>query len=93
MSAMPAHADPYAIGITGVWESKFVSEGRDWLDEGGLFSIEALAEWEEVTVGAWGGVGDSESYEELDALIEYGLVAGSFDAYLGYTRVEYLEDD
>ncbi|MCP3676182.1 MAG: hypothetical protein GY721_00920 [Deltaproteobacteria bacterium] len=82
-----------AIGLTAQWESKYVSEGRDNLSEGGIFSFEATAELQGFTTGAWYASGYSESYEELNLFIEYGADIRFVSAYVGYTRLEFLETD
>ena len=89
----PASADQPAFSVTGLWESKYISEGRDNLEDGGLFSVEGSAELQGATLGVWFATGDRESYEELNVSIEYGFAAGPVDAYIGYTRLEFLEDD
>ena len=82
-----------AFGASAKWESKYVTEGRDNLGDGGIITFEGAAEWEGLTAGAWLAVGDSESYQELDLYIEYGFATGPIEAYVGYTRLEFLQDD
>lgn len=81
------------FGVTTMWESKYVSQGRDNLDDGGIFSFEGTADWYGMTVGTWFATGDSEYYDELNFYIEYGLEFSLLDAYVGYTRLEYLKDN
>ena len=82
-----------AFDFTTTWESKYVSEGRDNLEDGGILAFEAAAEWRGLTAGAWLAAGDSESYEELNLYAEYGFELGPVAAYAGHTRLEFLEDD
>ena len=49
----PASADQPAFSVTGLWESKYISEGRDNLEDGGLFSVEGSAELQGATLGVW----------------------------------------
>jgi hypothetical protein len=85
-------AEP-TFSVTGLWESKYISEGRNNLENGGLFSVDGNAEWHGATLGVWFATGDRESYEELNLSLEYGFSAGPVDAYIGYTRLEFLEED
>ena len=82
-----------AFGLVALLESKYVTEGRDNLGDGGLLSVEAIAEWQGLVAGAWFATGESESYEELNLFVEYGLDLGPVGTYIGYTRLEFPEDD
>jgi len=90
---LPTAPSRPAFGITGARESKYVSEGRNNLDDGGVYSLEGVAEWRELTAGAWFATGDSTSYEELNLFLNYGLELGPVYAFVGITRLEFLEDD
>jgi hypothetical protein len=79
------------VGYAAVWESKYVSEGRDNLEEGGIFFLEADLEWEHFATGAWVALGDQPSYEEVNLFAEYFFQVGEFEAYLGYTRLEFTD--
>ena len=81
-----------AIGYGSFWESKYVSEGRDNLEQGGLFSTEIGAQWDAFAIGAWFAFGDSDAYEELNFFVEYGFTLGALEAYFGYTRLEFTAD-
>lgn len=85
--------DNVAFGITGRWDSKYVSEGRDNLEEGGLFSVDSSAEWSDLALGVWFAFGDSETYEELNLYIQYGVTFGPVEVYLGYARLEFTHND
>ena len=85
--------DVPSVAVTALWETKYVSEGRDNFEDGGLFSVEAVAEWEQFLVGGWYGVGETETYQELNIFAEYGLSLGPLSAYVGVTRLEFIEDD
>ena len=90
-----AHAASEAptYNMTLLSESKYISEGRDNLEDSALLSIEGTAEWQGATLGLWYATGESEAYDELNVFIEYGFELGIVDASLGYTRLEFLEDD
>jgi hypothetical protein len=82
-----------AFEIATVWEDRYVSEGRNNLADGGISTIAAGAEWQGLAVGVWYAVAQSESYDELQVGIEYQMEFGPLEAYAGYTRLEFLDDD
>lgn len=88
-----AEADVPVFTLTSAWQNKYVLEGRDALGDGGLATVEGSAELNGFTAALWYGVGTGESYQELNASLEYGLSLGAVDAYLGYTRLEFLKYD
>ncbi|MEX0324705.1 MAG: hypothetical protein AB3N33_01320 [Puniceicoccaceae bacterium] len=81
------------IGYGLLWESRYVSEGRDNLDQGGLLAGEIDMGWENLVFGAWFAVGDSVAYEELNLYLEYGFELGPLEAHAGYTRLEFTADN
>lgn len=80
------------FAVTGLWQNKYITEGRDNLGNGGLLSLEGAAEWRGAAVGVWLATGDSESYDEVNIFLEKGFSAGALEGYLAYTRLEFLED-
>jgi hypothetical protein len=82
-----------AYEIATVWESKYVSEGRNNLADGGISTIAVDAEWQGLSVGVWYAVAQSESYDEFQVSIEYQMEFGPLETYAGYTRLEFLDDD
>jgi hypothetical protein len=82
-----------AVGYGVMWESKYISEGRNNLDDGGLFSMEVDFERDSFAGGIWFAMGDSTSYEELNLFLEYGFDLGPLEAYIGYTRLEFTADN
>lgn len=82
-----------SLNITAMWESKYVSEGRDNLNSGGIFSFEATSGYKNLTGGAYFATADRESYEELNLFVEYGFELKSVEGYFGYTRLEFINDD
>lgn len=94
-SATELHAESstpeYAAAL--LWDSKYVSEGRNNLDDGGLLSLELTATWDSVSAGLWLADGTDSGYNELNLFIEYGFSIGTADAYVGYTRLEFPDDD
>ncbi len=82
-----------SYSATALWESRYISEGRDNLDDGGLFSVEGAAEFKGLAAGLWYAVADTVSYDELNLFIQYGLEWGAVAMSGGYTRLEFLKDD
>jgi hypothetical protein len=80
------------VGLSALWESKYVSEGRNNLENGGIFSLEAVMEWNGLLAGVWYAVGDDETYQEVNFFVEYGFGIGPLDLSAGYARLEFLED-
>jgi hypothetical protein len=80
------------FALVSLWESKYVSEGRNNLDDGGLFSIEGVMEWKGLLGGVWFAGGDDENYKEVNVFLEYDLEMGPLDFSLGYARLESIED-
>jgi hypothetical protein len=98
----PLHHDPTLehesnIFVQGLWDSKYVSEGRDNLEHGGLGSV--TAEWttqsgdNELVLGAWYAEGSSAEYSELNLRLAYIIPLESVDMTLGYTWLDFAEDD
>ncbi|MBU0679649.1 MAG: hypothetical protein KJ626_16225 [Verrucomicrobia bacterium] len=78
--------------IESGWDSKYVSEGRRNLDEGGLAWIEAGVVAGEVAFAAWYGRGDSETYDEVNLSAAWVKEWNNFETALSYTRLEFPED-
>jgi len=81
-----------AISVGTLWESKYVSEGRDNLKEGGLFSLESGFELSNFSFLVWYAISDASNYQELHLSLEYALKFAGFESYIGYTRLEFLKD-
>ncbi len=75
------------------WESRYISEGRNNLDDGGIATIEAGVGFEGFDAGFWYALADTVSYDELNLFCQYGVEVNSVELYAGYTRLEFLKDD
>ena len=80
------------------YDSKYISEGRDNLDEGGIGSF--TAEWAaptdgkgELVLAAWYGEAIDDNYSELNLGIGYGWSLEKIDIAIGYTWLDFAEDD
>lgn len=82
--------------VATLWESRYVAEGRDELDEGGIVSTEVVAAWRGFEFGVWGALGDSKHYQQLDLTAAYGDEWLALAWLAGYTHLEFepgSEDD
>ncbi len=73
---MVTPADPQTSVLANAetgWASRYVSEGVNWLDEGGLATMEGSLSAGPLTVGTWWGLGDSIDYQESNLFMVYGL--------------------
>ena len=84
--------------VRTMWDSKYVSEGRDNLGEGGLGS--ASVGWTytsdhngELIFGGWYAEGTSVDYTELNLGVAYGWSLEKLDIAVGYTWLDYAETD
>lgn len=93
LSGYAASTAPPVYSATMLSESKYVSEGREQLVDSCLLSVESIAVWQGATLGVWYATGESEAYDELNIFFEYGFKFGALDTRLGYTRLEFPEDN
>lgn len=76
------------------WDSKYISEGRNNLEEGGIAWAVAAVTLDQLTVFAAAGRGDQAYYIEYDVGLEYSLeFHENVDAVIGYQRIETYGDD
>ncbi len=85
---------PFTLAATFLWESRYITEGRNNLEEGGLVSALGAFEYEGLAASVWWAAGDSSSYTELNLVIEYSreLFAG-LEAYVGYNHLRFPDDN
>jgi hypothetical protein len=79
--------------VEAFWDSHYVSEGRNNLDDGGMFSALGSAQYKGFVAGAWYGIADTVSYDELNLFAEHGWEFDYFDISAAYTRLEFLKDE
>lgn len=87
-----AQAESWDFSATTTWESKYVENGRNELEEGGIFTMEAIAAYESLSFGAWSVLGDSVDYKELQLTAAYGLTFEGIDLTGGWTHLEFDPD-
>ena len=79
--------------VSAAWVSQYNSEGRDNLEDGGIFWGEASIGLGPVDIAIAHGIADSDNYQEFGATIEAGWEFQGLEGYLGYTRLEFTQDD
>ena len=75
------------------WDSSYYTEGRDALDDAGLFitTFEFTYEW--FAAGAWYGLSDKNNYDELQTFVALTHSFGDLEVYASYTHFEFFKDD
>jgi len=82
------------LSFAALWDSKYVTEGRDNLENGGLGSAEvgwtkAIDNNQELILGAWYAEGTSVEYTELQLAFAYGWSLEKFDLAAAYTWLDF----
>ncbi len=81
--------EPLAVTLDLGWDSKYVSQGRNNLQNGGIYWLNAAVQHGNLTTYALVGRGDSQAYTEWNIGLEYGFnLAENLEANLGYQRIE-----
>ncbi|MCJ8301459.1 hypothetical protein [Shewanella sp.] len=76
------------------WDSKYVSEGRDNLDGGGITWGTVAVQHGNLNIYAIGGRADSQDYSELNFGLEYAIsLSDTVEVSLGYQRLEFYGDE
>ncbi|MEA3500671.1 MAG: hypothetical protein U9R41_06630 [Candidatus Marinimicrobia bacterium] len=80
-----------SVSINTSWNSKYFSEGRNNLNDGGMFVIGSNFGLNGFSIGSWLGIGDTEDYQELQMFIQYGKKISNFDLYIQYQRLRFFK--
>ena len=76
------------------WDSKYVSEGRNNLDGGGITWGTVAVQHGDLNVYATGGRADIQDYTEWNFGLEYAIpLADTIEVSLGYQRLEFYGDE
>lgn len=76
------------------WDSKYISQGRNNLQNGGIYWLNTAIQHNNLTTYALVGRGDSQTYTEWNIGLEYTLnLTDDLSANLGYQRIEGFSDD
>lgn len=73
------------FSFSAAWDSKYVSEGRDNLDEGGLFWSELIGTYGNSEVVVFRGDGDSANFGEWNIGVAHSVDLGDFSLTGSYT--------
>ncbi|MGL5046209.1 MAG: hypothetical protein ACRC6S_01140 [Shewanella sp.] len=86
--------EPLAVTLDLGWDSEYVSHGRNNLQNGGIYWLNAAAQYGNLSTYALVGRGDSQAYTEWNLGLEYGFnLAENLEANLGYQRIEGYSND
>ncbi|WP_144211626.1 hypothetical protein [Shewanella donghaensis] len=89
-----ANANDMAVALDLGWDSKYISEGRNNLDKGGIYWGGAALETGDLTTYAVVGRGDSTHYIEWNFGLEYSLhLHDDLETSIGYQRLEFYGDE
>ncbi len=78
-----------AVTLDLGWDSQYVSQGRNNLQDGGIYWLNTAVQQDNITAYALVGRGDSQAYTEWNIGLEYGFdVAENLEANVGYQRIE-----
>ncbi|GLS84994.1 hypothetical protein [Paraferrimonas haliotis] len=83
-----ANASQWQLDAGLGWESKYVSEGRNNLDKGGIGWAHIGANKDGLSLFADVGRGDQTNYTEYNLGIAYGISVSDLDIEVGFTRIE-----
>jgi len=93
MTAIPCQSDEsFDFSINPSWDNRYVTEGADNLDSGGLFSIDLALSKNAFSFGLWLAKGDSEDYKELDLYVEYAFSISDLEGYLSLAHLILLSE-
>ncbi|MCL1038817.1 hypothetical protein L2750_16940 [Shewanella submarina] len=89
-SISAAQAVPTDYEIITAWDSNYVQQGRDTLDDTGRFWALLSANWQSVTLYSELVRGDSQDYSEAKFGVEYGFdTPDNIELSAGYHRIEF----
>lgn len=76
------------------WDSSYISEGRNNLDNGGIYWATASIQKNNLNLYATVGRGDSQNYTEWNFGLEYAFnLTDNLGGSIGYQRLEFYGDD
>lgn len=88
------HSESWVINLDLGWDSKYLSQGRDNLQQGGIYWMNAAVQYGNLTTFAAVGRGDSQDYTEWNIGLEYSFnLTDNLEANLGYQRIEGYSND
>lgn len=79
----------WEFGSAVLWESKYVAEGRDELENSGIFSLELAAAYSGLAFSVWSAIADRVNYKELNLTVAYGYEWQGIEFVGGYTHLRF----
>lgn len=77
-----------------LYESRYVSEGRDNLAGGSLLTTSTDLSWGSFSFAPWFAYGPDDDYSELNLSLIYSHQWGEdWEGYLGYTHLQFFSDN
>lgn len=106
LAAPAVQASDLAYNLRTETLSRYITEGRDNLEEGGLYAISATAVLPRINVSLWYGesmknqspeffddrVSKNKLYQELSTTLELPFTLGNVESYIGYTHFAFIAD-
>lgn len=81
------------LSASAGWTSRYVSEGRNNLADGGMVEFQGEATHGRAALIVWYAHADTDDYNELNVSVGYGLEAGPVAVGLSATRLEFFKAD
>jgi len=81
------------VSINTSWNSKYFSEGRNNLNNGGMFVVGSNFGLNEFSIGSWFGIGDTDDYQELHFFMQYEKEIANFNLYFQYKILRYFRNE
>ena len=85
--------DNTELSFSNSFESKYISEGRDNLESGGLSSFNADVSYNWFNLNMWYGTGLDTDYKELQFSAGLSYDISDFGISIGLTDLSFLHDD
>lgn len=79
--------------IKGLWESRYVTEGRDNLDGAAIQSTTINIEYGFFGLFLWNGWGYDSEYDELNIIPSINYYFNNIDIYFYFNHKEFFEDN
>ncbi len=86
-------AEPISLSLGLNSDSKYISQGRDNLSKGGLYSTYLEAETGNWYAGAWAATGSEADYDERNLWLSRSITFGQFELLPSFTYLTFSEDD
>lgn len=87
-------SEPLLTGnIQAGWASKYVTEGINCLQDGGIYVVNPTVTCKDFSLTAWYASGDTQNYDELDLVLSYTWNVGKWTITPWYEHQFYFTSD